>query len=316
MLQLSLDSHPQILVPFESRFFIYLYHKYATKTRWRKRNLNHFYNDLFLDDRFRELWEVDKTHLKKIILSEPEDTSFARLYRLICLHHKVSKQEKDIKLIGDKNPVNCLFLPQINNVFPNAKFIHLIRDPRDVCLSQITNFSIEPLALAAQKWKLYNETIEKHKAKDSSKFFTLRYEDLVENPQQEIKKICAFLEVDFKETMIDKQKRNRDHSHIDANLNIEKEHGNVNKPISTKSIGKWQKGFTEQQTKKVEGITKTLMKAYKYKQVFPETQPASTKEKLHFQFKIMRLKAYYKSPISLRKFYRKLLGISSNFAGK
>lgn len=316
LLQMLLNGHPQVQVPLESRFFIYLHQKYASKTSWTAKDLNQFYKDLFLDDRFREFWKADRVQLQKALEKEPANTTFARLYKIVCLYHEFEKTKVDIQLIGDKNPVNCLFIPEIKRAFPKAKFIHLVRDPRDVCLSQITNFSIESLAIAAQKWKLFNKTVERHKAQDPSGFFTLRYEDLVKNPEKSIKEICSFLEIDFRENMIDTNKRNRDYSQIDEALEIEKKHGNVNKPISTKSIGKWQKNFTAEQVKKVEGIVKPLMKRYQYEPTFAETQPATLTEKLYFRFKMARLKAYYKSPVSLRKFYRKLLGISSNFAGK
>ena len=41
----------------------------------------------------------------------------------------------EISAVGDKSPENALWLPTLNRLYPDARFIHIIRDGRDACIS-------------------------------------------------------------------------------------------------------------------------------------------------------------------------------------
>src|SRR5699024_9992968 len=142
-----------------------------------------------------------------------------------------------IRLISDKNPAYSLFITEIKRVFPEAKFIHLIRDPRDVALSHINNLGARSVALPAQKWILFNRCIEKEKKQNPAAFFTLHYEDFVAQPEKHLKYISEFLGISFESGSLQAEKRNADLSHLSEEWipQVHKIHRYVNKPIDRKS---------------------------------------------------------------------------------
>src|SRR5690606_39213043 len=101
---------------------------------------------------------------------------------------------------GDKTPGYLNQLPLIKAVFPEAKFIHIIRDPRDYSLSVEKAWNKNAFR-AAERWR-YN--IEK--ARSSTHHFMkdyqeIKYEALLSNPRKELEKICQFLECTYSPMM-------------------------------------------------------------------------------------------------------------------
>jgi hypothetical protein len=97
----------------------------------------------------------------------------------------------------EKTPWHTLYLEEIFNSFPSAKFIHIVRDPRDVCLSiegygwnrdAMHNF---PRSLIA--WKYHDAQVNQRVRALEIPCLRLRYEDLVMNLDQSTLQICEFL---------------------------------------------------------------------------------------------------------------------------
>ena len=65
---------------------------------------------------------------------------------LICAHEEYSKVlggfTQDTKFVTDKLPVNFKWIGLIKMLYPDAKIIHLIRNPMDTCLSNYRNYFI------------------------------------------------------------------------------------------------------------------------------------------------------------------------------
>ena len=93
--------------------------------------LNEAVQRLKNDSRFKRL-QVD---LEDVIrpFKKGESFSMPNLYKQILSQYAAQHQ---VEIIGDKAPKYVEYLPVLHNIFPNAKIIHLIRDPRDVYLSR------------------------------------------------------------------------------------------------------------------------------------------------------------------------------------
>jgi len=110
---------------------------------------------------------------------------------------------------GEKTMIQWTSIPKFLSMFPNGKVIHIIRDPRDVLASfkRVTN---EPGlryldAIFAAKHSMEWVRNEWGK-KISNNFLCIRYEDLVADTENEVKKICKMLEVFFEPTILDSAK--------------------------------------------------------------------------------------------------------------
>ncbi|MFX0132665.1 MAG: sulfotransferase [Candidatus Hodarchaeota archaeon] len=144
--------------------------------------------------------------------------SSAGIFREL-LYYETFNNEK--KIPCEHTPRNLFYIDEILNLYPEAKIIIMIRDPRDVLLSQkkkwkrryLTSKKSIPLREAIRSFinyhpfligKLWNSSIYvADRTYDEKKVLKQLFEDLVSEPFESVKKICEFLGLDFYEDMLD-----------------------------------------------------------------------------------------------------------------
>ena len=100
---------------------------------------------------------------------------------------------------GDKSPEYVNHLPAILQLFPNAQFIHIIRDGRDVALSAFEKplSGIKNIHRAASDWR---DAVAKVQAFErivpSGNLLTVKYETLLDNPRSVFRSIIEFLKIE------------------------------------------------------------------------------------------------------------------------
>ncbi len=169
------------------------------------------------------------------------------------------------KIWGDKTPQNTLHIELITPVFPNARYVFLIRDGRDV-LSSYSKTEKKHMAEHANienAVDLWNQSIKAydHLAKtcQASQLHVMRYEDLVEKPEETLQSFCKFMELPFAPEMLNFQ--NEIHRMGVANM---EHHKNVAKKVNTSSIGKWETGLTAEQKSKFIPMIENNLKRWGY----------------------------------------------------
>jgi hypothetical protein len=119
-------------------------------------------------------------------------------------------------LVGDKTPGYARSLPLLHTLWPAAKFVHLIRDGRDVCLSvmdwkrklpkltsRFPTWAEEPVATAALWWDWHVSLARREGlALGLGLYHEVFYEDLVARPADECVRLCAFLGVAYDPAML------------------------------------------------------------------------------------------------------------------
>jgi hypothetical protein len=121
---------------------------------------------------------------------------------------------------GDKSPGYALHVARIGALLPEAHFVHLIRDGRDVRLSQLKRGSDHPNAKKhARRWRKRVRTAQKEGATLPGRYMELRYEDLITDPEPELRRICDFVGLDFDPAMLTYHERAGDRlGEIDRDL--------------------------------------------------------------------------------------------------
>ncbi len=101
---------------------------------------------------------------------------------------------------GEKTPAYVKSMIKIEGVLPEARFIHVIRDGRDVALSRwkrtLGDKDPAPASKVAETWARRIRRAQRHGSKVSH-YLELRYEDLVTDTEPNLRKICEFLELDW-----------------------------------------------------------------------------------------------------------------------
>jgi hypothetical protein len=108
---------------------------------------------------------------------------------------------------GDKSTNYVRKLKQVRETLPEASFIHLIRDGRDVALSQVrVHFGPDTMADAASKWR--DEIAKARRVGPRLKrYIELRYEDLVADPEPCLRQVCELIDLEWDAGMLDYRER-------------------------------------------------------------------------------------------------------------
>lgn len=140
--------------------------------------------------------------------------------------------------VTDKLPGNYERLGLIEKLFPKARIVHLIRDPRDTCLScYVQNFgntlaySSNLRALAAV-YRLYQQLMAFWRSHLSIGLLELRYETLVTDTEREVRHLLEFCQLSWEPRCLDFHRSGR---YVNT-----ASYEQVRKPIYDKSIGRWK----------------------------------------------------------------------------
>jgi hypothetical protein len=214
LLQRIVDAHPDIAVISQTRWI----------PRWfeKRRGLTpeglvtrQLVEELLGYDKFAKL-KIGREELENLIgHSEPIPYSdfVAGLFDLYG-------QRQGKRLVGDKTPRYARSIRTLHALWPRAKFVHIIRDGRDVCLSvldweyadrgpaRFASWSEDPVTTVALWWELYLHLGREAGASlDPSLYREVRYESLVARPAEECETLCGFLGVPYEDAMLNFRKR-------------------------------------------------------------------------------------------------------------
>ena len=197
-------------------------------------------------------WEIDITDAQKRLenIADSKRTLSNIFDELFCTY--TEKHSPGSKIWGDKTPMNTLYLDWIGTVFPRSKFIHIIRDGRDVASSYLKMDRYDTILEAANRWINSIESAQSFGSKIKESYMEIRYEELVTKPEEVIKDTCDFLDIDYDSKMLDHTKQVKKLGDTDK-----EHHSNLSKPISSDSVGKWRNNLSESDQ---ESITKLLHK--------------------------------------------------------
>ncbi|MBT7782998.1 MAG: sulfotransferase [Anaerolineae bacterium] len=203
MLRLMLTSHPSIAIPPEGGFVIDLSWKYEYSRFSSPSTVDQFVDDLFSLGNTKD-WEFDKTTLYQRLLAKTPCDYPTILQEVYCVYVE-QKYGYSKKRWGDKTTWYLNHLNQINRLFPNAQFIHIIRDGLAVAASykgvpHLSN-DIKEVAL---DWLWSISTIRRFGKKiGSTRYYEVCYENIVKNPERELRNICEYLNESYSPDMLD-----------------------------------------------------------------------------------------------------------------
>ena len=192
------------------------------------------------------------------------------IYNLLNIYNK-NFTSKFTKSIICKETSIEIYATEIKKWFKNAKFIHLIRDPRDnysALKSGIkkyySKFDDDRLSIMFSIiFRYLNglEVIEYNKKIIGKDYYLCRFEDLVNSPKKEIKKLCKFLNLNYTDellspTVLGSQTKGNNFNKLKLNK------------ISKINVGNWPNRIDDYEAAILEHYFEKFMKKYKYKIFF------------------------------------------------
>ena len=127
----------------------------------------------------------------------------------------ISNFDKSNKFFTDKAPLNFLYIGFILKFLPNSKFIHMKRNPADVCWSIYKNYFPTKIDFSCclqdlrKYYKSYSEMIAFWKNNYNERIYDLSYEELVVNPKNEVKKLLDFCGLEWDKNCLRHDKNER-----------------------------------------------------------------------------------------------------------
>jgi len=198
LLQSILDTHPEICVAPEALFIIHLYQKYCHTTTWTAERKASFIDDLFSEKKLIDWWQLSPESVGELLEQYTPETHFSDLCKAVYHDYARRNDKADARLLGDKNPEYSIYIHRLAQLYPNAKFIHLVRDPRANILSyQNVDFDVNDVAALSYRWKKYNESVLDIQQILPDRILVIHYENLLTDTQATLEEMCAFLDVEF-----------------------------------------------------------------------------------------------------------------------
>ncbi len=196
-----LDAHPAIFVAPESLFVLHLFRRYAD-VRWDAATVHRFAREVWHEERMRR-WRLAPQDLAARLTATPGAT-LARLCAEVYAASAAAHDNPEALWLGDKNPLYALFCGELAELFPQARFVHLVRDYRDnVASFREVPFDLSSVGALAVRWRRYNEAVLAASRGRADRFLRVRFEDLVADPRSVLGRICDFLGVPFSDRILE-----------------------------------------------------------------------------------------------------------------
>lgn len=233
LLLAMLNCNEELAMGYESEFVVTL-----AAQRGRYERGNHFAIDAFICDLYQQRkflkWGVPEDAVR-MTLSNSKLNCYEDAVRYVFATFAAQQGKRRY---GDKTPFYVQHMPLIASLFPEARFIHIVRDGRDVALSLLeTEWGPKTLEDAARQWANW-ASIGRYEGVrlGSTRYTEVLYEALVGNPERELRRLCAFTELTFDPAMLLYWKT---HSMISRWVDHPESHRNLECP-PTKGLRDWR----------------------------------------------------------------------------
>ena len=252
-LRLTLNAHPLVAVPPESRFITELWNGEKDV------DTSAFLRDLAQHKRFIA-WGLNIADVKEQL----GDAARATYPQAIGAVYKAYALLKGKKFWGDKTPRYVEHIPFLIELFPEARFIHLVRDGRNVALSYShVDFGPKNVARAARLWqRRVGAGIRDGRALPPGRYIEIRNEDLARDTETEVRKVCEFLDLEFDPRMLDEEERAKGEVHKVT-------HHHTPEASGRKHYSEWQEEMSAGDIAVFEAVAGETLNALGYERRYP-----------------------------------------------
>jgi hypothetical protein len=263
LLQSMLTQSPQVTVPPETQFLAI--------THRRRREFGPIESDrgwerateAVVQRNERIDFPIESGLLRERLLAT---SSGERSYKtMLSIWLNLCAEEAGATVVGEKSPVHSAYVDRLLEMFPDTRFLQIVRDPRDVAMSQREVFG-RSLFEGAFRWRLDQRALLRHVDRlGQGRFTYVRYEDLIAEVEPTVVRLCEFLDIEFVPSMLDPSKRKSRGFASDADHKLL-----TLQPVTRSRIARYKGKLTVGEIGEVQAVCGGLMTRFGY-----ERDPAS-----------------------------------------
>ena len=254
LLYALLASHPNIAMTRRMNFWKYFFNRFGPLNR--PENLDRCLGAMMSYERIWRLgtdWQCLRAELSK------GDPTYARLFAVLEEQHA---RRLGRSRWGDKSLDAERYAGVIFDSYPNAKMIHMIRDPRDRYASAFKSNRIGRGRAAAgiAAWLLSVTLAKQNATRHPQAYMVVRFESLVSNPEDTLKKTCQFIGEEYTPAMLVMQGAS---SFRDKGGNSSFEQHDP-RSISTAPVGRFRRVLTPREVAFIQAFAGREMTRFSY----------------------------------------------------
>jgi Sulfotransferase family len=263
LLKEMLDRHSTLAIPSESYFIPQLWDRHGERSP-----ADQVVDDLGRIARVRE-WGVTLADVRARL---PDGAKFTEVIDAV---YRAYAEARGKSRYGDKTPSYMQHLALLDRVFPDAQYVHIVRDGRDACLSFLAmkrkpRFNLgRPRRLAefACAWRLEVEGARRFgEGLGPTRYFELRYEDLVAEPEERLRDMCRFLGLELEPGQLE--------YHRDVDPTRLQDHPRLAEPPQ-KDVRRWRAEMSPEGQELFEAVAGGLLARLGYERAFPAPSSAA-----------------------------------------
>ncbi len=256
LLRLILDAHPRLAVPPPGWLFDMVYpYVFSYGDLRAAQNLLALAEDMLQTPTVRK-WPLELT--PEALARAAREPTFAGVYE--ALHVAYAGREGKTRW-GEKTPRNSFWMDEIRALFPDAQFIHIVRDGRDQAID-ISDSLLWPYSVysGANLWQRYvNAVRDSAERLAREAFHEIRYEDLCAAPEAAIRRLCEFLGEPFDRCMLAPHETRSARAWSGHPL-----HARTAQPISTKYCEMYRTRLSHEDVAALEGLIGGTLQRFGY----------------------------------------------------
>lgn len=269
-----LNFHSNSIAIPEVKHVLHFYKKY--------KNINSVTSEVISD--YKKYYEEIKKKKKYYFVNAPEKNlldaleigqaiNFAQLSKIFHLVLAGVDDYASINCIIDKNPQYTFQVNRLKTIFPESKFLVLIRDFRAYILSNLQhqkpNEKKRSTLYYAWVWRLYLHEINLLKKQLNNTLLIEKYEDLVLQKEATVERIFHFFNLKFESTIFDFHLALENQAKVlktteQLYVNTEKKISDLSSPINASRLFSWKEKMTEKNQKEASIICKKYAETYDY----------------------------------------------------
>jgi len=257
LLRLILSRHSRLAIPPETKFYLDLVKELPLNEPLSADQVLRAC-DLITD---REQWSDFKLSTAEF-RSQANALKSPRLRDVMDLIYVDYRQSKGKARWGDKTPGYIRIASELAEIYPEAKFIYLVRDGRDVAKSfHDLRWGGSWWHQCIAPWVDVADVFARHvKGPLGDRFLQVRYEDLVTQSEACVRGICEFLGEDFEPRMLDWASDEKD----PIEIRVPEIHKKIFRKPRPTDVNRWRSELSRRQQWIVESFAKRQLRAGGY----------------------------------------------------